>query len=433
MRVFELTAHIKTFGRSKGASATAAAAYRACCVIDCEREGRTHDYTRKQGLEASEIVTPRTAPAWASDRKKLWNAAELRERNGKRGKNAGAFKADAVTAREFMFNFPSELSAAGRLKVARAIAQHLVDTHGTVADFSIHEPGRDGDERNYHCHMLTTTRRMTAVGLGQKVREWADFKRGSDLTRQFRALLAQTLNAALADEGKAGVHVEHRSFKDRGILQRPTRHIGPVMTAAFRKERKQTRDNWHRTNRKQQADRHGKERIAQKTKQDFALAAKLGDIAERERRGIAAIRDELAKAQAADTRPQGATRLFQQVTGRAMRAEFEREARHAARAADAERRITELKTNIQAERSAYARAQTGEATALTDRHKAEDHHLQRAFAARATQDRIAEVEMRREPGRAFERANDREHERSRDDQGRRRGGDDTPGGSPTVH
>jgi hypothetical protein len=30
-------------------------------------------------------------PRWAHDRAKLWNGAEMRERNGKRGKNAGAF------------------------------------------------------------------------------------------------------------------------------------------------------------------------------------------------------------------------------------------------------------------------------------------------------------------------------------------------------
>jgi hypothetical protein len=30
-------------------------------------------------------------PRWAHDRAKLWNGAETRERNGKRGKNAEAF------------------------------------------------------------------------------------------------------------------------------------------------------------------------------------------------------------------------------------------------------------------------------------------------------------------------------------------------------
>ena len=70
------------------------AAYRACCVIECEREGRTHDYSHKGGREAGGIVLPEDAPAWAKDRAKLWNAIELRERNkDKRAKTK--FKADA--------------------------------------------------------------------------------------------------------------------------------------------------------------------------------------------------------------------------------------------------------------------------------------------------------------------------------------------------
>ena len=81
MRVFELTTRVTGINRGDGRSATASAAYRACCEIECEREGKTHDYGRKKGLEASEIVLPQGAPAWAKDRAKLWNAAELREQN----------------------------------------------------------------------------------------------------------------------------------------------------------------------------------------------------------------------------------------------------------------------------------------------------------------------------------------------------------------
>src|SRR3954454_19635545 len=101
VRVFELTTRINPVQRSQGDSATARAAYRACCVIECEREGKTHDYSRKQGREEGGIDVPEGAPAW--DRSKLWNRAELVERNGKRGKNAGKFKADAKTARDVMF------------------------------------------------------------------------------------------------------------------------------------------------------------------------------------------------------------------------------------------------------------------------------------------------------------------------------------------
>ena len=43
---------VKTIKRSAGRTATAAGAYRAGERIECQREGRIHDYTRKQGIEA---------------------------------------------------------------------------------------------------------------------------------------------------------------------------------------------------------------------------------------------------------------------------------------------------------------------------------------------------------------------------------------------
>src|SRR3546814_6086480 len=70
---------VKEIGRSAGRSATAAAAYRAGVEITDERTGLVHDYTRKQGVEHSELMLPTDAPEWAADRERLWNAAELAE------------------------------------------------------------------------------------------------------------------------------------------------------------------------------------------------------------------------------------------------------------------------------------------------------------------------------------------------------------------
>src|SRR3546814_14626264 len=66
----------KAIGRSAGRSATAAAAYRAGVEITDERTGLVHDYTRKQGVEHSDLMLPTDAPEWAADRERLWNAAE---------------------------------------------------------------------------------------------------------------------------------------------------------------------------------------------------------------------------------------------------------------------------------------------------------------------------------------------------------------------
>lgn len=406
MRVFELSTHVKSISRKDGRSATAAAAYRSCSAITDERQGRTHDFTRKRGLEVAAIVLPAYAPAWALDRAQLWNAAELVERNGKRGKNAGQFKADAVTAREFLFSFPVELSAPGRLMVAHTLARHLADTHGIAADFAIHHPGAEGDERNYHCHLLTTTRRLTAEGLTKKAREWSSLKLGAALARSFRALIAKTMNEALAAEGKGGlVHVEHRSFKARGSSQVATRHQGPTRTSINNKRARQLRAAWERDNRRQQLDRHGVELTALKSRHDASLAAKLADLAERRRHGIAAIRAELARAQAADVSAKGTRRLFEVATGNAMRADFDRQTRAAQRIEAADQQIAALKAGLDAERAAYARTQAGERAALVERHGKEDQQMRQAVTARTAFDRAAMVEQRRQE--ALEIARDR--------------------------
>ena len=388
-RVIELSTHLKAIGRGTGKdgtrtprSATAAAAYRACCVIECDREGTIHDYSRKRGLEASRIILPADAPAWAKERAKLWNAVEQRERNkDKRAKTTE--KLNAKTARECMFSFPAELTPAGRLKAAEAIARHLVETHGVAADFSIHQPGKEGDNRNFHCHLMFTTRRMTAKGLGEKAREWDDLKTGPALTKQLRAFIAQTLNDELKAEGKADtVTVEHRSFKERGGGQVATKHWGPVKTHTLRKKQQRDRSAWQVKERTAQTDRHAKDRAGLKVRQDFNLQAKLADLAAREKAGIAAIRDELKAQQAADAAPKGASRLFQRVTGQAMRADFEREARHAQRIEAAERQIAEFKAAIQKERSDYVAGQKRDADALADRHGRDDRQFRQAVAAR---------------------------------------------------
>src|SRR3546814_11725247 len=74
---------VKAIGRSAGRSATAAAAYRAGVEITDERTGLVHDYTRKQGVEHSELMLPTDAPGWAADAERQWKATELEERREK--------------------------------------------------------------------------------------------------------------------------------------------------------------------------------------------------------------------------------------------------------------------------------------------------------------------------------------------------------------
>ena len=112
---------VKTIKRSAGRSATAAAAYRVGERIECQREGRVHDYTRKQGIEETFILIPKDAPDWASDRSRLWNEVEASET-----------RRNSVTAREWELALPSEISPAARSQIPRDFPPHPVRRHGAA-------------------------------------------------------------------------------------------------------------------------------------------------------------------------------------------------------------------------------------------------------------------------------------------------------------
>lgn len=155
MAIYHLS--VKTVSRSAGRSATAAAAYRAGASITDQRTGEIHDYTRKGGVQSATLVVPADAAAWANDREALWNAAELSEK-----------RKNSTVAREFEIALPGELSPAERKRLAVDFAGELVARHGCAADVAIHAPGKEGDNRNHHAHILLTTRRLTADGMGEK-------------------------------------------------------------------------------------------------------------------------------------------------------------------------------------------------------------------------------------------------------------------------
>ncbi|MET3763120.1 MobQ family relaxase [Sphingomonas sp. UYEF23] len=212
---------VKTVSRSAGRTATAAAAYRAGVEIADERTGVVHDYTRKQGIEHLEIVAPADAPEWVRDRSALWNAAEQAET-----------RKNSTVAREYEIALPAELSADERRTLTLDLAREISERHGVAVDVAIHAPGRQGDQRNHHAHLLTTTRRIGAEGLGEKSRE-LDQKTSGEVER-WRARYAEMQNAAL-ERAQVAERVDHRSHQRRGIEQEATVHMGPGVAAMERR------------------------------------------------------------------------------------------------------------------------------------------------------------------------------------------------------
>lgn len=219
MAIYHLS--VKTISRSHGRSATAAAAYRAAAEIVDERTGEIHDYTRKGGVEYTEIILPDNAPDWATDRAKLWNAAEQAET-----------RKNSTVVREFEIALPSELSEKERKTLAIDFAKEIVERHGVAADVAIHEPNRGGDNRNHHAHILITTRQLTEQGFTKKTRELDDRKSGE--VERWRERFAELQNESFKKNG-IDETVDHRSLKDQGIERDPTQHLGVAATGYERR------------------------------------------------------------------------------------------------------------------------------------------------------------------------------------------------------
>lgn len=201
MAIFHFS--VKLISRSKGRSIVAAAAYRHAARMRDERTGVTHDYRRKSGVLHSEIAAPEGVRVPGTAR--LWNAVERHER-----------RRDAQLAREIEIALPTELNFDQQLELTRAWIRTQLVARGMVADFAIHAPGKEGDARNTHVHILLTLRAVTAAGFGPKQRTWGN----RDMLQEWRASWAALCNQHLERVGSPA-RIDHRSLKAQGIDRQP--------------------------------------------------------------------------------------------------------------------------------------------------------------------------------------------------------------------
>ena len=219
---------IDSVARGAGRRATAAAAYRAGERIRDERTGELHNYTRRRDVIHTEIFLPvqfaGLPTAWARNRERLWNMAEHAEK-----------RHNARVAREYQVTLPIELDPGQRLALARAFAKEMAERYKVAVDLAVHEPRPEGDPRNFHAHLLTTTREVTPTGLGAKAgldmtplerrrRELPDHRQEYVNVRERWAILTnEALRAA-----HVAARVDHRSLAAQGIDREPRPSI-PLM------------------------------------------------------------------------------------------------------------------------------------------------------------------------------------------------------------
>ena len=234
----------KAISRKAGQSAVASAAYRAGVILKDERYDKIHDYSKKSGVMSADIILPSAlkVKGLMVSREELWNKAEHVEG-----------RTDSRVAREWLINLPHELDEAKRKSLAHEFTQALADKYNIIADCAIHSPSkkevaRGADPRNYHAHILVTTREAKLGADGElffdkelKIPfEWSNKKRDANglqssikEIKDIRQLWVDMANKALAGLDLAAL--DARSFKDQGLDRLPTVKMGVDATNMERK------------------------------------------------------------------------------------------------------------------------------------------------------------------------------------------------------
>ncbi len=136
-----LTARASAFATSAPAHFITIASARTCC-------------TRR-------FLSPRssTCPMRAWDGRATGRACGMRRR---RRSSAGTHAWRANIRSPCL----SELAPDQRVTLARTFSREIADRYNVAVDLAIHAPRPEGDQRNFHAHLLATTREVTPEGMG---------------------------------------------------------------------------------------------------------------------------------------------------------------------------------------------------------------------------------------------------------------------------
>lgn len=252
MAIFHMS--FQNISAGKGRSAIAGSAYRSGEKLFDQKEGRSYFYARSVTPE-SFILTPKNAPAWASDREKLWNEVERKDR-----------RANSRYAKEFNVALPVELSEDEQKELLTKYVQENFVDEGMVADVAIHRDHPD----NPHAHVMLTNRPFNPDGTwglkskrenildenGNKTytgnsrfprsrKVWlVDWDKKEKIT-EWRHNWAASVNQVL-EQKNIPDRISEKSFIEQGIDDTPTQHEGINSKRHERKEFNQQVKNYRK-------------------------------------------------------------------------------------------------------------------------------------------------------------------------------------------
>lgn len=235
--------------RGKGQSMVAKAAYNSRESITEERTGEMKDFSRMRDKPVASFVF--ASDPELRDAGKLWNFYDAQET-----------RKNAQLGYSFIAALPCQLTDEQRANIVKDFMREQFQRKGVAAQADIHRPDRDGDERNWHVHILASMRKVGKDdGLGERVFTWADRE------KNLAGWLERWAERGARELEKHGFKVEAERWRygyltneqqrqkalERGDTewaeikaQDATHHLGPAASAMERSGKPSDRGNLNR-------------------------------------------------------------------------------------------------------------------------------------------------------------------------------------------
>lgn len=210
------TPSLSVISRTNGSSSVASAAYRACVKLYDKLWDKTYDYTPKRGQIFTEIFGN-----FIGGLEELWNAAE-----------AADTRKNSRTAREIMIPLPEEWTDEERIEFSKDAGKLLYDSYGVAGQYSLHAP--DKKNKNFHVHILFTTREVSHNEFGKKTRILDEGKKNGEVTN-LRNRIAELMNQHAKKNG-SDFFVTGGKFVEFDEDHIPTKNIPINATPELRAE-----------------------------------------------------------------------------------------------------------------------------------------------------------------------------------------------------
>lgn len=160
------------------------------------------DYTDKGNILASGIEGTTEKPL------EFWTKAEERENQTKR-------KASARFAKEYIMALPHNLPIDEQSKICKTIAEQL-SKGGRVVQWVHHEPDKEGDGKNFHCHFLMSERTYeNGVFAEKKNRDWNSKKCLADHKKEIGNEINKSLERFNLPQWSVEIYEERETVQDR--------------------------------------------------------------------------------------------------------------------------------------------------------------------------------------------------------------------------